>query len=78
MAISPRLLTAAAILKMAAAGGIVAVTLVGEDKGEMFELIVPRGYRAASKPLKQLSFPRQAVIGAFARGDGVIANGSCS
>jgi len=75
VAISPRLLTAAAILKMVMGGEIVALSLVGEDKAEMFELIVPRGFRAAGKPLKQVNFPRQAVIGAIARDKEVIVPG---
>lgn len=73
--ISPRLLTAAAILKLAMRGEIVAVSLVGEDKAEMIELVVPKGCRAAGKPLKQLNFPRQAIIGALARGEEVIVPG---
>ncbi|MDN5347134.1 MAG: trk/ktr system potassium uptake protein [Clostridia bacterium] len=73
--ISPRLLTAAAILKYVMRGEIVSVSLLGQDKAEMIEFIAPQGCRVAGKPLKQINFPRHAIIGAIARGEEVIVPG---
>jgi trk system potassium uptake protein TrkA len=73
--ISPRLLTAAAILKFVRRGEIVSVSLLGQDKAEMIELIVSQEYKKAGIPLQQLSFPRHAIIGAIARGEEVIVPG---
>lgn len=73
--ISPRLLTAAAILKFVRRGEIVAVSLLGQDKAEMIELIVPQDYKYANKSLQLLNFPRHAIIGAIARGEEVIVPG---
>lgn len=75
VAISPRLLTAATILKYVMQGEIVAVSLIGQDKAEMIEFVVPPTFRFTGKPLKQLNFPRNAIIGALARGDEVIVPG---
>jgi trk system potassium uptake protein TrkA len=73
--ISPRLLTAAAILKFVRRGDIVSVSLLGQDKAEMIEFIVSQEYKSAGVPLQQLSFPRHAIIGAIARGEEVIVPG---
>lgn len=73
--ISPRLLTAAAILKFVRRGHIVAISLLGQDKAEMIEFIVPQNCRQANKPIQQINFPRHAIIGAIARGDEIIIPG---
>ena len=73
--ISPRLLTAAAILKFVRRGKIVAINLLGQDKAEMIEFIAPPDCRLANKPLQQIDFPRHAIIGAIARGEEIIVPG---
>jgi len=73
--ISPRLLTAAAILKFVRRGKIVSVSILGQDKAEMIEFIAPEDCKLANRPLQQINFPRHAIIGAIARGEEVIVPG---
>lgn len=70
--VSPRLLTAGAILQFIRRGDIVSVTLLGGAKAEMLELIVPSDSKIVKKPLKDLKFPRNAIIGSIVRGNDVI------
>lgn len=74
---SPRLLTAGAILKYIRRGDIISVTVLGEERAEMIELIAQPGSIAVNKELYKVKFPRGAVLGAISRGDTVIIpNGS--
>lgn len=70
--VSPRELTAAAILRFIRKGKIVSVTLLGGAKAEMIEMIVPDEFRYLNKQLKDLTFPRGAIIGAIVRKNQVI------
>lgn len=72
VAVSPRMLTAGAILQFIRRGDIVSVTLLGSAKAEMIELVVPDSSKIVKKPLKKLKFPRHAIIGAIVRGNDVI------
>ena len=69
---SPRMLTAGAILKYIRYGDIISVTVFGEDRAEMIELIVQPGSTAVNKELKKTKFPKGSVLGAIVRGDMVI------
>lgn len=66
--LSPRILTAGAILKYIRKGDIISVTVLGEDRAEMLELLALPGSLAVGKQLKKLKFPSGAVIGAIVRG----------
>lgn len=73
--VSPRLLTAAAIMKFVRRGKIVSISLLGQDKAEMIEFIIPPNWRLAGKPLKHINFPRHTIVGALVRGEEIIIPG---
>lgn len=74
---SPRLLTAGAILKYIRRGDIISVTVLGEERAEMIELIAQPGSIAVDKELYKVKFPKGAVLGVITREDKVIIpNGS--
>jgi len=70
--LSPRLLTAGAILKYMRAGDVISVTVFGEERAEMLELLAQPGATAVDKELKHLKMPNGSVIGAVVRGEQVI------
>lgn len=70
--VSPRMITAGAILKYIRSGDIISVTLFGEERAEMLELLAQPGAVAINKTLKSLDIPNGSVIGAVVRGDRVI------
>ncbi len=72
VAISPRMITAGAILKFIRRGQILSVTLFEEAKAEMLELIAPEKGKIINKPLKNVRLPKGVLIGAIARNDEVI------
>ncbi|MGF7184553.1 trk system potassium uptake protein TrkA [Desulfitispora alkaliphila] len=76
IAVTPRELTAAAILKNIRQGKIVSLTLLGGAKAEVIELIVSEDYSYAKKPLKDIKFPKGAILGAILReGKALIPSG---
>jgi trk system potassium uptake protein TrkA len=75
--LSPRLLTAGAILKYMRVGDIISVTLFGEERAEMLELLAQPGAVALNKEIRHIKFPSGSVIGAVVRNEEVIIpNGS--
>lgn len=75
IAVSPRLITASAILKFVRKGEVVAVTLL-ESGAEMIEMRVPEKCRVAGRPLYKVGFPQGAIVGAVLRnGEVVIPTG---
>ena len=70
--VSPRIITAGAILKYIRSGDIISVTLFGEERAEMLELLAQPGAVAVNKTLKSLDMPNGALIGAVMRQDRVI------
>lgn len=71
-AISPRLLTAGAIMRFLRRGRIVSITLIGDAKAQMTELIVPVNYKYAGDRLKDVKVPQGVIVGAISRGNQVI------
>lgn len=71
VAVSPRLLTASAILKFIRKGHIISVSLLSGDKAEMIELIVPDKSKIVNIYLRDLNFPKGAIIGSIYRGEDV-------
>ena len=69
---SPRMLTAGAILKYIRRGDVVSVTVLGEEMAEMMELVAQPGSIAAGKRLSKIKFPSGSVLGAIVRDDEVI------
>ena len=75
IAISPRLITAGAILRFVRKGDVMAVNVL-ESGAEMIELRVPEDCRVAGQPLSKVGFPDGAIVGAVLRnGDVVIPTG---
>lgn len=72
VAVSPRLLTAGAILKFIRRGDIVSVSLLSGAKAEMIELIIPENSKITNKYLKDLAFPNGAIIGSICRKDEIL------
>ncbi len=70
--LSPRVLTAGAILKYLRVGDIISVTLFGEERAEMLELLAQPGASAVNKQLQEIKFPSGSLIGAVVRGEQVI------
>lgn len=70
--LNPRMLTAAVILKYVRRGDIISVTIFGDDRAEMLELMAQPGAAAIDKELRQIKFPSGSVVGAVMREDKVI------
>ncbi|HCF50862.1 MAG TPA: Trk system potassium transporter TrkA [Syntrophomonas sp.] len=70
--LNPRLLTAGAIIKYVREGEILSVTLMGDERAEMLELLAQPGSLVLNKELCKLNFPSGSLIGALVRDDQVI------
>ena len=70
--LSPRMLTAGVILKYLRRGDIISVTVFGDDRAEMLELLAQPGSSAVNKELRHIRFPSGSVIGAVMRDERVI------
>ncbi len=76
IAISPRLITAGAILRFVRKGEVVAVNVL-ESGAEMIEMRVPDRCPVAGRPLSEVGFPDGAIVGAVMRdGEVVIPTGA--
>lgn len=65
--ISPRLITASTILRYVRRGDILSLTAIAEDMAEIIEAKVSSRSRFLGKPLSELGFPKQALVGAVIR-----------
>jgi trk system potassium uptake protein TrkA len=73
--ISPRLLAAGAISRFVRQGDVVAVTLL-ESGAQMIELRVPDKCPVAGRPLAELDFPKEAIVGMVLRaGEAIVPRG---
>lgn len=70
--ISPRLSTAAAILKYVRRGDVLRMSVVEQANAEILELVLHAGSPNLGTPLQDLAVPRGANIGAIVRGADVI------
>ncbi|MBE0618346.1 MAG: Trk system potassium transporter TrkA, partial [Proteobacteria bacterium] len=74
--ISPRLSTASAILKYVRRGGVLNVATVEENQAEVMEMLITSAAGWLGQPLKSLSFPPGAIVGAVVRaGEAFIPTG---
>jgi trk system potassium uptake protein TrkA len=71
VAISPRRLTASAVLRLVRAGKVVSAALLDKSAGEVLEFLIEEGSPIAGIPLRETRFPEGAILGALKRGDGV-------
>jgi trk system potassium uptake protein TrkA len=71
--VSPRILTANAILKfIKGSANLLSMTLLNHGGAEMLEIHVTKASSAVSKKLKDMNFPKGALIGSIMRGDQVL------
>jgi len=70
--ISPRKLVAEHILRFVASGGSTRVTPIEEGRAEVLELDIPEKSPLMGVELKDIKFPRGALVGAIVRGEEVI------
>ena len=69
--LSPRMMIAGTILRMVHRREIMSLDLVEGGDAEVVEFKVPAKARVLKRPLKNLKFPRVAIVGAVLRGDGI-------
>ncbi len=67
--VSPRLAAASTILKFVRRGEIISLAAVEGSNSEVLEFEVRKDSALSGKPLKDLHFPRGAIIGAIVRGE---------
>lgn len=70
--LSPQLLTAGTVLKFIRRGDIISVTVLGQNRAEMIELVAQPGSKIVNKPLKDIRFPPGVIVGAIERDNEVI------
>ncbi|UCC81167.1 MAG: Trk system potassium transporter TrkA [Candidatus Zixiibacteriota bacterium] len=70
--ISPRRFAANQILKYVRAGKVLSVSEIAEGKGEILEFVAPRKSKIIQNDLKNIGFPRGAVVGAIAGKRGIL------
>lgn len=70
--VSPRMLTANAIFKYLRIGQVVSIAKLIDGKGEVLEIIAAEGCEAAGKAIRDLHFPRGALIGSIQKGKEII------
>jgi trk system potassium uptake protein TrkA len=63
--VSPRLSAAGAILKFARRGNVISLATIEGSNSEVLEIEVKSGSPIIDTPLKELHFPRGAIIGAI-------------
>jgi trk system potassium uptake protein TrkA len=73
--ISPRLATAAAILRFVRRGEVLSMAMVEECEAEVMEIHLPAISPILGKPLRSIDVPLGAIVGAIIRGDEVIIPG---
>jgi len=72
VSISPRIITAAFILKLVRRGDVVSVSLLESDKAEVLELEIKNPAPYLDIPLYKVHFPNDTLVGAIVRGEKVI------
>ncbi len=71
VAISPRRLTASAVLRLVRAGKVVSAALLDKSAGEVLEISIPDNCPIVGVPLRETRFPAGAILGALKRPSGV-------
>jgi trk system potassium uptake protein TrkA len=70
--VSPRLAAVDRILRFVRKGPVLSVTTLGEEEAEAIELLAGPGTRYVGRPLEDVRFPRDAIVGAIVRPDGSV------
>jgi trk system potassium uptake protein TrkA len=68
-AVNPRLTAAGAILRFVRRGHILQVTTFKDIDAEVLELATTEKAKIVGKPLRDVKFPRDAILGGYSRGD---------
>lgn len=71
VAISPRRLTASAVLRLVRAGKVVSASLLDKSAGEVLEISIPESSPIVGVPLRETRFPAGSILGALKRATGV-------
>ncbi len=74
-AISPRISTAGAILRFIRKGKVLSVSTVREEEAEVMEVQALATSSIVNKPIRQVKFPKGAIIAAVVRGEETIIPG---
>ena len=70
--INPRLLAAAQILRLIRREDVVALSILQNEKAEVFEVVLPETAKVANKEVAKIHFPRGMLIGSIIRNEEVI------
>ncbi|HPR63390.1 MAG TPA: Trk system potassium transporter TrkA [Thermoanaerobaculia bacterium] len=70
--VSPRLLTANMIFKHLRTGQVVSIAKLVDGKGEVLELIASEGCKASGHSMKDLNFPKGAIVAAVQKKKGIL------
>lgn len=70
--ISPRLLTAAQILKLIRKGEVLSMSLLENGKMEILEMSIPHSAKVANKKIQHADIPKGVLIGAILRNEEII------
>ena len=70
--VSPRLAAVDRALQFVRKGHVLSVTTFGAEEAEAIELIAAEGSKYVGKKLKDVRFPREAIVGAIARPNGEV------
>ncbi|AFV13050.1 Trk system potassium uptake protein TrkA [Thermacetogenium phaeum DSM 12270] len=73
--VSPRILTAGAILRFVRKGEVASVTVLEDSRAEVIELTVPASAPVVNRRLKEVKLPKGTLIGAIVRGGQAIIPG---
>ena len=71
--VSPRLITANTILRFIRRGKVLSVVVPREIDAEVIEVEVPAGSRIKGRKIKDIKFPKAAIIGCIVRGEMVLS-----
>jgi trk system potassium uptake protein TrkA len=71
VAISPRRMTASAVLRFVRAGSVVSAAILDKSAGEVIEFAVKASAPVCGRKLAELDFPEGAIVGALVQADGV-------
>jgi trk system potassium uptake protein TrkA len=68
--VSPRLATVDRVLQFVRTGRVLSVTTFREEEAEAIEFLAAPGMKYVGRPLREVRFPRGAIVGAIVRPDG--------
>lgn len=66
--VSPRVLTAARIMRLILKGQVVSLTILKEEKAEILEIILPKDAHVCGRELMNCGLPKGILVGAVSRG----------